>query len=204
MGAVNYSTSDYITLGIRPYSRFDLENNTDFMTEIRAEVAEYGGTEEEAIEDYISDCYEADIENVETILSHYSFYYYHVVIKPGYYEGFTIDIENNFPVAYDNYEDKRDAQKEITQLKKCLLELAGIGLVACSPGWVTGYKDYKDTCKFIESAVVIMRNEARETDLRIILATRAFARVFSCKRGVGTSEEDSRLYTATSKRDLLD
>lgn len=161
MGAVNYFTSDYITLGVQPYSVFDLENDTAFMTEIRAEVEEYGGTVEDAINSYISDCYEADFENVQAILSRFSFYYYHVTIKPGYYEGFTLDIENNFPCAYDGYEDRREAQKEITQLKKCLLELAGVGLVACHPGWCTGFEDYKGTCKAIEAAVKAMRDEVR-------------------------------------------
>lgn len=161
MGAVNYFTSNYITLGVRPYSVFDLENDIDFMEEIRAEVDEYGGTVEEAINSYISDCYETDLENVNAILSSFSFYYYHLTIKPGYYEGFTLDIENNFPCAYDGYEDKREAQKEITQLKKCLLELAGVGLVQCFPGWCTWYGDYKGTCKAIEATIKAMRDEVR-------------------------------------------
>lgn len=161
MGAVNYFTSDYITLGVRPYDLYDLENDADFMAEIRAEVEEYGGTVEDAINNYISNSYETDLENVNDILSRFSFCYYHLTIKPGYYEGFTLDIENNFPCAYNGYEDRREAQKEITQLKKCLLELAGVGLVKCSPGWCTGYEDYKGTCKAIEAAVKAMRDEVR-------------------------------------------
>lgn len=161
MGAVNYFTSDYITLGIKPYSVYDLENDVEFMKEIRAEVKEYGGTVEEALNSYISDSYESDLANAESILSRFSFWFYHVTIEPGYYDGFTLKIENNFPVAYDNYEDRRDAQKEITQLKKCLLELAGVGLVACYPGWCTGYEDYKGTCKAIEAAIKAMRDEVR-------------------------------------------
>lgn len=161
MGAVNYCTSDYITLGVNPVSAWDLENDLDFMKEIRAEVAEYGGTVEDAINNYISACYEDDHANVENILSRFSFWYYHVTIKPGYYEGFTLDIENNFPVAYDGWEDRREAQKEITQLKKCLLELAGVGLVECWPGWCPKYMDYKTTCKAIEAAIKAMRDEVR-------------------------------------------
>lgn len=161
MGAVNYATSDYITLGVRPYDVYDLENDVDFMAEIRAEVKEYGGTVEEALNSYISDCYKADLENTNDILSRFSFCYYHLTIKPGYYEGFTLDIENNFSCAYDGWEDRREAQKEITQLKKCLLELAGVGLVECWPGWCTGYEDYKGTCKAIEAAVKAMRDEVK-------------------------------------------
>ena len=35
MGAVNYFTSDYITMGLRPYDPWELENDSDFMEEMR-------------------------------------------------------------------------------------------------------------------------------------------------------------------------
>lgn len=154
MGAVNYCASNYITMVVKPVSAWDLENDADFM-------AEYDGTMQDAIDSYISDCYEDDLANVRSILSRFSFWYYHVVIMPGYYEGFSLDIQNNFPCAYDNYTHRREAQKEITQLKKCLLELAGVGLVACYPGWRPAYEDYSGTCKAIKSAIKLMRDEVR-------------------------------------------
>lgn len=40
MGAINYFTSDYITMGLRPYDRSDLENDLDFMEEAREQVRE--------------------------------------------------------------------------------------------------------------------------------------------------------------------
>ena len=163
MGTINYRTSSYLTLGIEPYSVFDLKHDADFMDEVQAEIKEYGGTVEECIRAYIDGCYEADMENVEFILSRYSFYYFHVAIRAGYYEGFSLDIENNFPVAFDDWEDKRAAQKEITSLKQCLLECAGVGLVACHPGWCTGYEDYEGTCKAIAAAIKDMRDEVKNT-----------------------------------------
>lgn len=60
MGAVNYFTSDYITMGLRPYDLWELENDLDFMEEMRQECEEYGGTIENAIADYIQSCYESD------------------------------------------------------------------------------------------------------------------------------------------------
>ena len=33
MGAVNYFTSDYITMGLVPYSAYDLEQDAEFMHE---------------------------------------------------------------------------------------------------------------------------------------------------------------------------
>lgn len=159
MGAVNYFTSDYITIGIEPYSAYDLKNDPDFMEALRDEVNEYGGTIDEALESYIQASYEDDEMNIESILEKYSFYYFHVTIKPGYYEGFTLDIENNYPVAFDGWKDKREAQREITSLKKCLLECAGVGMVECWPGWCTKYNDYKDTCKAIGATIKVMRDE---------------------------------------------
>lgn len=40
MGAVNYFTSDYITMGLRPYDSWELENDSDFMEEMRRECEE--------------------------------------------------------------------------------------------------------------------------------------------------------------------
>ena len=135
MGAINYFTSDYITMGLRPYDSTDFENDLEFMEEAREQVREYGGTLESVIDDYISGCYEADFENIETELNKHNFQYYHIAIKPGYYEGFTLDIENNFPVAFDGWEDRKEANKEITEIKGFLIACAGLGLVQCSPGW---------------------------------------------------------------------
>lgn len=135
MGAVNYFTSDYITMGLRLYDRTDFENDLDFMEEAREQVREYGGTLESVIDDYISGCY----------------------------EGFTLDIENNFPVAFDSWEDRKEANKEITEIKGFLIACAGLGLVQCSPGWCTGYNDYKGTIAAIKAAIKEMREEVKRT-----------------------------------------
>ena len=163
MGAINYFTSDYITMGIKPYDASDFENDPDFMEETRQEVEEYGGTIEEAIYNYIQTCYECDYDNIETELSKYNFYYYHITIKPGYYEGFTLDIENNFPIAFDGWEDRQEANKEITQIKRLLIDCAGMGLVQCSPGWCTRYNDYNGTIAAINKTIKEMREEVKRT-----------------------------------------
>ena len=161
MGAINYCTSNYITLGLRPYDRYELVNDPDFMADLQAEVDEYGGTVEEALDSYINDCYDCDYDNIKTELNKHYFYYYHVTIKPGYYEGFTLDIENNFPVALDSWADRRDANKEITEIKQFLIDCAGFGLVACFPGWCTGYSDYNGTIQAIKAAIKAMRDELK-------------------------------------------
>ena len=169
MGAINYFTSDYITLGVKPYDTDDYIKDNDFMDFIREEWKVNTEDENEvlnAVNEQINADYEADRENAESILNKYDFYYFNVILKPGYYEGFTLDIENNFGVALDGWEDGREAQKEITQLKNCLLELADVGLVACSPGWCTGYKDYNETIKAIKEAIKEIREEYKTIPTR--------------------------------------
>ena len=146
MGTVNYSRSDYITLGVKPY---DPAAFTGGNGNIDYEEMEF--------------CYESDRENADSIIEKYGFYYFHVSTKPGYYEGFSVDIEFNFPAFFDNWSERAEAQKEVTALKKCLVELAGIGLVSCRPGWCTGYDDYKGTLKLIRAAAKAMRADVAGT-----------------------------------------
>ena len=146
MGAVNYSHSDYITLGVKPY---DPESFTD----------ENGNIDYEEM----YSCYKDDRENADFIIQKYGFYYFHVATKPGYYEGFSVDIEFNFPAFFGNCQERAEAQKEVTTLKKCLVELAGNGLVSCRPGWVTGYDDYSGTLQQIKAATKAMRADVAET-----------------------------------------
>ena len=163
MGAVNYKTSDYITLGVKPYDEEEIRRDSDFMEEIKEQVKEYGGTESEAIQEVIRAYYEDDYNNISSLLDQHYFYYFHISVEYGYYEGFTLNIENNFPVAFDSWEEKREAQKEITEIKKFLTDCAGSGLVAVFPGWVTAYEDYRGTLREIESAIAEMRQEVRNT-----------------------------------------
>ena len=161
MGAVNYYTSNYITMGVIPYSASDLERDEDFMQELQEEVKECGGTVEEALNCYIFECYENDMINVKNELKKHNFKYFHISIKPGYYKGFTLDIENNYPIAFDGREDRREALKEIAEIKQFLTICAGLGLVKCSPGWCTKYADYNNTILAIDEAIKEMRDEVK-------------------------------------------
>lgn len=139
MGTINYRTSDYITIGYNC-------NNIDYDDPYYHEI--------------ITDFY----DQVKYRLSQQCFYYFHVVLEPGYYEGFSIDIEFNFTYCFDNYREKQYAQKEITQIKAFLLECVNdFECVAVYPGWCTGYADYKTTLKEINAAVKEMRTTVRTT-----------------------------------------
>lgn len=168
MGTINYGTSDYITMGIKPMSAYELVNDPDFIEGLR-EMASENNLDFDSLdiyqeaEGYITECYKCDYENIKTIRDKYSLYYYHIVIREGYYDGFYLDIEDNFGICYDNYQDKREAQKEVTEIKEMLTEMAGCGLVQVYPGWCTGYEDYNGTIKGIKEAVKEMRADIRST-----------------------------------------
>lgn len=166
MGTINYCTSDYITLGIKPYDIDGYMNDPDYMDCLREEQNIDTNNEKavlNAIYEQISMDYDEDYANVLDELENHIFTYFHVVLKPGYYEGFSIDIEHNFGICYDDYTEKQEAQKEITEIKEFLMNCAGYGMVACSPGWCTGYSNYKETIKAIKAAIKAMRDEVRNT-----------------------------------------
>ena len=139
MGTINYRTSDYITIGY----------NLDFV--------DY---EDEYYYEYINDYY----EQIKFRLEQEYFYYFNVKLIPGYYEGFSIDIEFNFGICFDGWEDRKQAQKEITRLKSFLTEC--INDFECSvvfPGWCTKYLNYKDSLNELNAAIKEMREQVKLT-----------------------------------------
>lgn len=139
MGTINYKTSDFITIGYNC-------NSIDYDDELYYEI--------------IQDCYDQAVRTLKKC----DFHYFHVTIEPGYYEGFSINIEHNYNYCYDYSEEKRLAQKEITQIKKFLLEcIENFECVAVYPGWCTGYANYNETIKELNGAIHEMRETVRNT-----------------------------------------
>lgn len=163
MGTINYGTSNYITMGLNPLTAWDIENDAYLIEELKEEIEEYGGTLDEAIRTYCNDTNEQDYHNVTAELEKHSFYYFHVTIKSGYYEGFYVDIENNFPVCFDDYRERKEALKEVREIQNFLTGLANIGIVSVFPGWCTTYRNRKETLKDIRKAAQEMREEVRNT-----------------------------------------
>lgn len=146
MGAINYKTSEYITIGFKPYNYEDYEDengNTDY--------------------DAMNIDYECDVDNVETVLEKYDFAFFHVAIEPGYYEGFIIDIESNNSLYYDCWQDKRAALKEVTRLKTFLLECVDLGLCQVFPGWCMGYATRDESIKGIKQAMKDLKETIKHT-----------------------------------------
>jgi len=135
MGTINYKTSDFITLGYNC-------NNINY--------------DEPFYNDFISELY----EQISESLNRYNFNYFSVTLEPGYYEGYSINIEFNY-LWLDSYE-KREAQKEITQIKQFLIQCVNdFECVAVSPGWCTAYADYKSTLEHLKEATQEMRQTVR-------------------------------------------
>jgi len=165
MGTINYGTSDYITLGIKPYDTDDFRNDKDFMKFIENEwnVDLSDDTQVlDAIYDEINDLYDCDRMNAQVIIDKYTLNYFKVTIEPGYYEGLYIDIslEN---AAFNDYKEKLDAQKEVTRIKSMMIDLAGCGYNSVYPGWCTTYHDYKTTLRHIKEAIKEMRADVKGT-----------------------------------------
>lgn len=148
MGAINYKTSDFITLG---YNTNNIDYDDDFYY------------------DLINDEY----EEIKYLLEEENFYYFHISIEPGYYEGFTIDIEHNFSYCYDDYFEKLQALKEITQIKNFLLYIVNnFNINAVYPSWCTAYADYNKTIAAINAAIVEMKYTVKNTPTYHILKIR--------------------------------
>lgn len=141
MGTVNYETSKYITLGLEP---FDFSDYEDESGEI----------------DYIARMNDMDEvwQDVERELSGCPSSYFRVSIAPGYYEGFSIDIDLSplFPFLFCE-DDLQFAFREVVQIGAILLRLVKMGLVQCLPGWCTKYASESESKKAIAVAVRKMK-----------------------------------------------
>lgn len=138
MGAINYGTSDFITIGY----------NCDFI--------DY---DDEFYYDIVCDYY----EQAKYTLDKYTFNCFSVKLEPGYYEGFYIRIKFEF-LYFDDYYEKQQAQKEITLIKEFLLQCVNdFECCAVWPGWCTTYFNYKDSLKHINIAIKEMRDEIQHT-----------------------------------------
>jgi hypothetical protein len=144
MGTINYFTSDYITLGYLDYSQQNFDD------------------------EYTPDDYyiyqDDDYTQIKIYLENQHFYYFNITLKFGYYDGFTIDIENNFKYCFDNYNEKLQALKEITHIKKFLIYIVNnFNINVVYPGWCTSYGDYKKTISEINAATKEMKTEVKNT-----------------------------------------
>ena len=127
MGAINYGTSElFCNLG------YNLNN--DVADHEEAQNDQYWTAEE-----------------VQYYLDELSLCYYDIDIKPGYYEGFYLDIRGDY---FADDEDKEERVKELHKIGRALIHLTNYyGLVNYTPGWCTRYATTDGTIRDIKQAV---------------------------------------------------
>lgn len=135
MGTINYSTGDFITLAVRPFDPYI--------------------DDESSYDDYVTDM----AEYIKAIIASYDIGMYMIKVKfeYGYYDGFCVTVNDDQWSYFDFAEERRDAQREITQLKRMLLELIDAGMVVCSPSWCTTYTDAEESRRLVKSAIARIR-----------------------------------------------
>lgn len=177
MGAINYGTSYYfydtknnrewekdITIGLKPTSCYSDEESgyTEWFKQQKSENEdfEYNRYDYDAEEDYFRR------EDIENFLKNADLPdYYNISLESGYYEGFYLKIENKIPWLFNDYEEKKEFQKDITILKNILLKIIKeYGLVVVYPGWCTGYADEKNSISEIAEFVKNLRQEVKSVD----------------------------------------
>ena len=127
MGAINYKTSKFLTIG---YNLHDMECDEFYF-------------------DYIED----EFDNINILLKQQDFKIFTVDLVPGYYEGFSINIDFDY-LYFDDYNEKLEALKEITQLKQFLIFcVKNFNVNVCHPGWCTSYLNYKDSLTTINNKI---------------------------------------------------
>lgn len=166
MGAINYGTSKYITLGIRPYDEDGFLNDKDFMSDLENEYGIDLENDDEVtafIQETIDDYYIADRDNAQSYIDKENFEYFKVTVEHGYYEGVYINIEPLFPILWNDYHERKQALDELKAMRTLLTNISGCGFVSCYPFWVTGYDDYKETQRQIKQAIKDMRQDIMRT-----------------------------------------
>lgn len=145
----NYILSDYITLA--------------FSLKLSA-ICDAIDDEKER-EDVQNMTIELAIKEAQSILNSFKLGdFFDLYVKRGYHKGFTICIENLLPSLFKNYEQKQEAQREITLIKKCLIKLVKeCGLLEYYPYWRMGYATKEETLQDIIEAIKVMRKEVDES-----------------------------------------
>ena len=151
MGAINYSNNKLFNLGLN-YEEIKEIIERDFANEEDADIDQIN---------YDEVCF--IYEECNNILNKYDFNYYDIKLESGYYEGFylTIDFKYNY---FDNFIEKKQAQKELTQVKKCLLELINAcGLVSYHAWWCDTYYSKEETISMLKEFVKTERKRIADT-----------------------------------------
>lgn len=153
MGSINYRNNKLFNLGLN-YEKLENEIEKDFENEdLENEEIRY------IIDNEINFCY----EYCNNILNNYKFNYYDIKLESGYYEGFYLSIDFNYNY-FDDFIEKKYCQKELTQVKKCFLELINAcGLVSYHAWWCDKYYSKKETLDMLNEFIKKERVRINDT-----------------------------------------
>ena len=100
-------------------------------------------------------------EEVKNKLNNYNFYYFDIKIEAGYYEGFYLKLEEkNTKNIYKNTEEKNEVLKELTQIKKLLIDLVKNNFLnGIYPSWINTNLTTTQTIEEIKNIIKILKNE---------------------------------------------
>ena len=159
MGAINYMTSEYVTVGLKPFDFYDIKD--EMLDFIANDTSGYWGgldlTDDEVYSE-MNERTEDYFNAVDSFVSEHNFENFDVNIDSGYYEGFSINIKNN--MYFTEETDKDYARKEAKDLCEMLKELVNAyGLCVCIPGWSTAYLSKEDSIKEIDKALDKMNED---------------------------------------------
>lgn len=101
-------------------------------------------------------------ETTETI-DKYNLYYYELIIKVGYYNGFYLQLnDNNTKWIYNNTKEKQEVLKELTQIKDILIDIVKSGYCwGCYPSWVYNKLTTAETIKQIKETIKELKAEVK-------------------------------------------
>lgn len=141
MGAINFNT-------LTKNNRLALVNEPE--------------TEEEQEEQYF---YNYELEETQAELDKHNFYYFNLSIDYGHYEGFCLKLEDdNTKYIYQDSKEKAEVLKELTAIKKVLLELVKNGLLwGCYPSWIYNKLATAETIKQINIIIKELKEETKRS-----------------------------------------
>lgn len=158
MGAINYNNNKLFNLGLNV---FDYEKQCEIQLKemIEEGIIEFNNVE---IDEFNYECISVLYEDCEYILNKYDFNYYNIKLESGYYEGFYLSIDFNYNY-FNDFIEKQQAQKELTQVKKCFLELINCGLVSYHAWWCSSYYSKEETISMLNEFVKTERKRIADT-----------------------------------------
>lgn len=104
-----------------------------------------------------------DLDHLQNEINNLKLYYFNLKIEYGYYEGFYLTLnEENTKLIYNNTKEKNEVLKELSAIKKNLINLVKSGILwGCHPSWVYNRLSTADTIREINEIIQELKNEVK-------------------------------------------